>query len=100
MPIDGAKIKFARDVTTGTVEREPRTPGADRAIDARDEQRLDATLAACVPQVDEASGGSVRGALDRGARPLPHGGSNVLLRADCAFARTAHERQRRRRLQS
>ena len=69
----------------------PRPPGADRGTDGRREQRLGTACAACVPEVDEARGGAVLGALERCGRPYPRKGGNVFRGADRAFAWATHD---------
>src|SRR5436305_14312851 len=75
MPVDRAKINFANDVTTRTVEREPRRSGAKCGTDGRCEQRLGAACASRGPWVEQPRRGAVLGALEGtirdGADPGP-----------------------------
>src|SRR4051794_19965326 len=97
MAVEATYVDLADNLAARTVEPQPRSTSADRRADGRCEQRLRATLPACIPKINEARRGLVLASLGgRIMQQVPHERAHVVFHSDAAFAWATHVRERRR----
>src|SRR3954453_19335461 len=86
MAVDAAQVDLTHDLAGRTVKPN----GADRAVDARREQRFGRARTVRVPKIDDALGGSILPAPGRAAQEIMHQGAHLLFHPDAPSARATH----------